>query len=218
MVFKGVEYMELQQHQRLKGNGAFCCRCKLFYLHLYQINDMKILEFKNKGIYIIINVINNECYIGHSTNLGNRLTKHFSLLRNNKHDNYRLQKDFNQFGESNFKFGILEYIEKDFLKKEQDYVNKYKPKYNITKDIIRNTPSIESRIKMSKTRKELYKKGILKPKGSKPIIQTNLDGNFIAEYPSIMEAVRKTGLDRSGIQRVLYGKYKQMKGFIFSYK
>lgn len=179
---------------------------------------MKILEFKNQGIYIILNVINNKCYIGHSTNLGNRLTKHFSLLRNNKHDNHKLQEDFNFFKEESFKLGVLEYTNENFLEKEQEYVNKYSPEYNITKDVIKNTPSVKSRIKMSKTRKNLYKEGILIPNGSKPIIQTDLEDNFIAEYPSIMETVRKTGLDRSAIQRVLYGKYKQMKGFKFLYK
>lgn len=179
---------------------------------------MKILEFKNVGIYVLINIVNNKHYIGHSTNLGNRLTKHFSLLRHNKHDNYKLQEDFNKYGEKSFKFGILKYVEKDLVEIEQKYVDLYNPEYNITKDVIKNSPSIESRIKMSKTRKNLYITGVLTPKGEKPIIQTDLDNNFIAEYPSIMEAVRQTGLDRSGIQRVLYGKYKQMKGFKFLYK
>ena len=60
---------------------------------------------------------------------------------------------------------------------------------------------------MSKTRKNLYKQGILKPNG-KPIIQTDLKDNFIKEFPSIMEAARVLGIHKSSITRILNGKWK----------
>lgn len=174
-------------------------------------------EFKNEGVYCLINEQNNRMYIGSSMNLGNRKTKHFSLLKHNKHQNHLLQADVNQFGIESFKFKILKYCKTQLKIEEQYFCDELRPYYNITKDVIRNTPSEKSRKKMSKTRLEMYKNG-LKPNGAKPIIQKSIDGDFITEHNSIMEASRVTGIDRSAIQRVLYGKYKQMKGFIFHYK
>ena len=63
---------------------------------------MEIIEFKNEGVYVLKNIINNKSYIGSSSNIGNRITKHMSLLKHNKHDNALLQKDFNLFGEKAF--------------------------------------------------------------------------------------------------------------------
>ena len=178
---------------------------------------MEIYNFKNEGVYVIVNLINNEMYIGSSMNLGNRKTKHFSLLKNNKNPNNLLQSAVNKYGIENFEFGILEYCTESLLEREQYFVNKLNPVYNITRDIINNTPSEESKKKMSISRLKLFQKG-LKPNGSKPIIQTDLKGNFIKEYSSIRQASIELNMDRSGIQRVLYGKYKQMNGYIFKYK
>tara|TARA_R110002050_G_scaffold57833_2_gene130053 strand:+ start:5194 stop:5736 length:543 start_codon:yes stop_codon:yes gene_type:complete len=177
---------------------------------------MEILEFKNEGIYVIFNKDTEECYVGSSTNLGNRFTKHKSLLKHNKHPNNLLQNAYNNNPEKII-FGVLEYCTEDILNKEQIYLDSLNSVYNITKDVINNTPSKESRIKMSKTRKDLYKQGILKPNG-KPVIQTDLKDNFIQEFPSIMEAARVLGISKSSITRVLNGKYKQVNGFKFSYK
>jgi hypothetical protein len=178
---------------------------------------MEIYNFKNEGVYVIVNLVNNEMYIGSSMNLGNRKTKHFSLLNHNKNPNNLLQSAVNKHGIENFKFGVLEYCTEFLLKREQYFVDKLNPVYNITRDIINNTPSEESKKKMSISRLKLFKEG-MKPNGSKSIIQTDLEGNFINEYSSIRQASIQLGMDRSEIQRVLYGKYKQMNGYMFSYK
>lgn len=47
-------------------------------------------------------------YIGYSTNFESRKSKHFSFLRNNNHSNEYLQRAFNEYGEENFVFEILE--------------------------------------------------------------------------------------------------------------
>lgn len=179
---------------------------------------MELKTFQNEGIYCIINIINNEIYIGSSSNLGNRKTKHFSLLNNNKHLNTYLQNAVNEFGINNFEFKILEYTKVNLKKKENEYIQKLKPNYNIYIDLISNTVPLESRIKMSNTRKKLFSEGKLKPNCAKSIIQTDLDGNYINTFPSIRAASISLGIDRTSIQRVLYKKYKQMKGFIFHYE
>lgn len=49
----------------------------------------------------------------------------------------------------------------------------------------------------------------------KPIIQRTVDGNKIAEYSSIREANRKTGVYKPYIKRVLDGERKHAGGFIW---
>ena len=51
---------------------------------------------------------------------------------------------------------------------------------------------------------------------SKSVLQYDLDGNFIKEYPSTKEAERQTGIKH--ISECCLGVYKQMKGYIWKYK
>jgi len=59
---------------------------------------------------------------------------------------------------------------------------------------------------------------IMTQKIGKPIIQYDMTGTIIKEYPSIAEADRITGVKHSNIKRVLYGKTKQAGGYIWKYK
>lgn len=67
------------------------------------------------------------------------------------------------------------------------------------------------------------------PAMSHAVIQLNLSGDFIAEYPSIMEAHRQTGFSVNAIVTMCKGGYfdkrtnkfypsRQLKGYIFKYK
>lgn len=53
---------------------------------------------------------------------------------------------------------------------------------------------------------------------SKAVEQYTKDGKFVAEYPSMMEASRQTGLNSGGICSCCKGKCKQSNGFIWKYK
>jgi hypothetical protein len=48
-----------------------------------------------------------------------------------------------------------------------------------------------------------------------PVAQYDLEGNFVANYKSIAEAVVKTGLRQSGISAVLRGSAHTVGGFVF---
>lgn len=61
-----------------------------------------------RGIYKIINVINNKFYVGSAVNLSRRRARHFSELRNGRHSNGRLQNAWNKYGEPAFIFAIVE--------------------------------------------------------------------------------------------------------------
>jgi len=55
-------------------------------------------------------------------------------------------------------------------------------------------------------------------KTRKPIIQLDLNNNFIKEWCGINEAAKSLGLRQSGISAVLVGRYKMTGGYIFKYK
>lgn len=88
----------------------------------------------NSGIYLIQNIFNGRKYVGSSRNLKHRRASHFSELRNNYHGNYKLQKEYNKYGETAFRWIILEKCEIDTLiQREQWWLDSLKPEYNILK-------------------------------------------------------------------------------------
>lgn len=137
------------------------------------------MEKTNCGIYKIVNVINNKCYIGSSSNLKNRKYVHFKQLREDKHCNNYLQRAYNKYKEENFIWTILEYVEKIDSKKElnkklidieQSYLDKYKLKNNkINKKICYNlSPMAGSQLGYNHTEETKNKfKGNTNGKGNK---------------------------------------------------
>jgi len=102
-------------------------------------------------------------------------------------------------------------------------------------------PSAETRLKLSiasKNRKHIFPprpdgyiyplKGKKLPQShvnkmiigshGKPIIQYDLDGNFIQEWHGAKTAAKALGIGDSGIRRCLQGRYEQSYGFIWKYK
>lgn len=96
-----------------------------------------------------------------------------------------------------------------------------------------NTPevaakSIASR-KVSKKWKEGHKRSLAachtpeaKAKAAakikKPILQYDLENNFLKEWPGIIDIQNTTGIHRNNIWMCLKGKTKTCKGFIWKYK
>lgn len=80
------------------------------------------------GIYHIINLVNNKVYVGGSCNLNERKNLHNSLLRRKKHHSIYLQRAYNKYGKSNFKFIVIEYTDADegiLLSREQYWIDYY---------------------------------------------------------------------------------------------
>ena len=65
------------------------------------------------GVYKITNIINGKVYIGESMNIEERWNEHEKELKCGNHHSYKLQKDYNTYGKDNFKFEVLEEIDKD---------------------------------------------------------------------------------------------------------
>ena len=173
-------------------------------------------ELKRCGIYMIINLINGNRYIGSSKNIQQRLQTHRSNLRNNHHCNIHLQNAWNKYGEAKFDYSILEFCEENIrINREQYYVNTLKPEYNISIEIVElPSNSIESRLKLSRTRKQRMAEGLIKKTNCTKIFVYNLQGTFIKEFDSEMDACKELGLTRSGISKTLKGEQKQHHGFL----
>lgn len=64
--------------------------------------------------------------------------------------------------------------------------------------------------------KRCHIKEINHPNESRPVYQYTLDGVLVRVWPSIREAERN-GFNQGGIWYCCHGKYKQYKGFLWSY-
>lgn len=172
---------------------------------------------KKSGIYCIVNTINQKKYIGSSKNLYTRLQSHRSYLRANNHANKKLQNSWNKHGENNFQYFIIECCSENILLvREQYYIDTIKPWFNIIVKVQELKMPKESRIKMSNSRIEGFKKGTIKLYQEKPIFQYSLEGQFIRGFNSIKEASKSTGVNRSNINRFLSGMYKKGGNFLWS--
>jgi group I intron endonuclease len=114
------------------------------------------------GVYTITNLVNNKIYVGSAAfSFSNRWAKHRRQLRNNIHDNKHLQRAWNKYGESSFKFEILETCNADLcVYLEQYWLNMlnsanelfgYNIRYNCVSNLgLKHTE--ETKLKMSQSR------------------------------------------------------------------
>lgn len=128
-------------------------------LMLYSYQNLKNIPI-NSGIYKILNIINTKVYIGSSTNLRYRISKHFNHLKKNHHNNDYLQRSFNKWGKDSFIFEILELCPiMKLQEREQFYMEFYnacnkKSGYNIKLKANNTGPlplSVKNKISVSNT-------------------------------------------------------------------
>ena len=74
-----------------------------------------------RGIYKITNKINNKIYIGESLDIKRRWEEHIKELNENKHINYKLQEDWNKYGQDNFEFSLVCVLDRCI----NSYIDKY---------------------------------------------------------------------------------------------
>lgn len=96
-----------------------------------------LLDNKNKsGIYRWVNLISGDSYIGSSVNLSRRFRDYYSIswLTHLKNNSTRISRALLKYGYSGFQLEILEYCApKECTEREQYYLDKLKPEYNILK-------------------------------------------------------------------------------------
>ena len=104
----------------------------------YHVKDLK----NKSGIYQIRNLINNKIYVGSAVNLKKRFNTHLYQLKTNIHENYKLQRDFDKYGEQNFIFEVIEFCKPDVRYEiEQYWLDKfYGKEFCYNKNPIANKP------------------------------------------------------------------------------
>lgn len=177
-------------------------------------------ELKNKvGIYMIQNNRTGDSYIGSSKTLSRRLRDHFRKLKKGNHENPFIQNSYNKYGKDAFVYTILEFCTEEQLRnREQHFVDSLNPKFNIIKEVKRHALPEESRQKVSATLKEGYESGRIVSQSFKPVLQYDLDANFLKEFPSLNSACEEVGIVPSTIIRCLKGPYSTAGGYIWRYK
>lgn len=163
-------------------------------------------------IYKITNLVNGKIYVGSTKNFYRRRMEHIQLLSRNKSPSSILQFAWNKYEECNFEFSVLEVVENSdsLIEREQYWIDFLHPDYNVRKIADRNS-GITFKMPWSGTLK-------LVEKLKKPVIQYDLEMNFIREWDSAVAIERELGITKSEISRVCKGNQKTSKGFIFKHK
>ena len=83
-------------------------------------------------IYQIRNLTNGKIYVGSTKNFKKRRISHLQHMRQKKHHNIHLQRSYDKHGSKAFVFECLEECtEKNLFEKEQFWIDKLNPEYNI---------------------------------------------------------------------------------------
>ena len=165
------------------------------YENAYLLKKYIIKENKGKsGIYMLTNKLTSDIYIGQSSDLSKRFRKYFSPSYIKSKDSFIISRTLIKYGYFNFSVTILEYCNaSDLLKREQHYLDKLNPKYNILKiagSSLNYLQSEETKAKISKALKGVY----IKEKSA-------LFGSFHTK-----ETKELMSLKKKGINNPLFGK------------
>jgi cytochrome c oxidase subunit 1 len=89
---------------------------------------------KKAGVYLFINNITNDLYVGSSINLTKRMVSYYYYVNSDKKSNLVIIRAIKKYGAENFSLGILEFCKQDHyicIELEQKWMDLYKPKYNV---------------------------------------------------------------------------------------
>lgn len=169
------------------------------------------------GIYKIVNIITNDCYIGSSVNINKRKNQHFNLLKHKEHHSIYLQNAYNKYGKDNFIFNILELCEKDkCIEREQWFIDNINSKYNMSKTVINS--NYGSKHKLNR-KKPVYKKsikGLYNKVTNKNIYKfIHIDGEVVNSTP--YEFYTFKNLKKSAVNNLVLGKNRSVKGWYIDY-
>lgn len=117
----------------IKGINITPCKS---YLNADLDKNLIYQENKNKtGVYLWINISNNNSYVGSSFNLSKRFTWYYSFNNLNRlveNSASLIGRALLKYGYSGFRLYILEYCESDqLLNREQYYKDLLNPEYNL---------------------------------------------------------------------------------------
>ena len=193
------------------------------------------------GIYKITSPTN-KIYIGQSSNIENR--KNF-YKREYCKAQIKLHNSIQKYGWKNHKFELIEECSLEQLNEKEIYWGKYydvlgenglnlklgnanglvseEVKKKIGKARLGQKDSEETKLKKSKSAKgkkktKTHKENLQNHTSNIAVIQYDLDMYTIAEYKSINEASRQTGIDKNRISACCYDKIENTGDWIWGFK
>jgi len=188
------------------------------------------------GVYKIVNIVNNKCYIGSSVNIEKRWYFHKERLARNKHHCKYLQNAYNKYGKDCFVYTIVETCSRDrsiILSLEQKYLDSLKPEYNHCKIAgsplgTRHTEETKRKMSLSSKGKTFSKEhkgkisvshiGRKRRNLYKPIIKICPNTNCVLEtFKSVQEASSNDAVTGARIASAARGVQKTSRGFIWKY-
>jgi hypothetical protein len=194
-------------------------------------------------IYKILNLENNHCYIGSTTDFKERVRRHWRDLRKNNHHSVYLQRAYNKYKKDCFVFQIIEEFEfvssEHLAEKELFYIHQVDPEYNMKhveynalRDCkrvawnkgIKCPPSIETSKTRSNNIKNLWLDDDFKNKvkeGSKKlckkVYKIDINNNFISEFESTKKCADSLEISINVVNKFVSYKYTNKKVKEFSY-
>lgn len=190
------------------------------------INNILHINKNICGVYMITNMISNKKYIGGSVNIRKRITRHYSDLKLNRHNNIYLQRTFNKYGFDVFKIEILAICPKDWFyinKLENYFIKTLKPDYNLTANTDNKACSELTKKKLSEKAKLRLKQLSQEDRSSpfknymKEIKSYNMLTKEILYYNSTMDASRVLNICDTAIRSCLKGKNKRTNNLLWFY-
>ena len=194
---------------------------------------------------MILNILNNKCYIGSTKNFRKRKYEHFKDLRNNKHHSYHLQSSYNKYGKEFFTFISLEEVVnlEDLIDRELHWIklkNSINPLngYNIAipkkdcnlhlrcstilklKEATYNqfhldNPNITLEDFLNGKRARHLKEKFGNPNKKKVLCFNSKTGEKEFEFSSVLESAKHFNTTDNYIRRILDVENKTCKGLIF---
>jgi len=172
-------------------------------------------QLRNKsGVYLFINKITGDFYVGSSLNLSKRMTNHFYYANSTKDTKIVLIRAMRKYKLNNFSLAILEFCEKDLLvclDLEQKWIDYYKPKYNVLK-IVGSSSGFRHSIDTINKLKQLFKKENHPKYGSISSVETR---QAISE--EIKQFYRTHTHPSKGLKGILSPQYGIGGQFVFCY-
>ena len=178
------------------------------------------------GIYCITSPTG-KTYIGSSINIERRWREYKRLKCI---DQTAIYNSLIKHGANNHKFEIICLCDREqLIKKEQMFIDFFKPDLNICKvagSTLGYKHSDESKKKMSSLKKGIKKEPLsdehknkirISQKQAKKIYQYDKDNNLIQIFDTITQAANSVNGKRSNLRDVCNGKYKTSYGYIWSW-
>ena len=179
---------------------------------------MKNLKHKSDtfGIYCILNLKNQQIYVGSSKKIFYRLRRHLSDLRANRHHTQHLQNSFNKNGEDNFYSFVIEEVKiNELIDREEYWINILKADYNKTTHNL-TRPSLsytqDQRNKISNSMKLAIKEGRANCNRKEIFVYLN-SGEFYKKFNSLVDCSIELQTAKSSIIRCINGMYLQANGY-----